>query len=71
LIAGDVVAVLDDIGARKVNYLGYSMGAAIGFLWYNTHPAQIFMGDTGSLSLGGALGTVAVLLKKELRFGGS
>ena len=42
------------------------VGAALGFLWYNTHPAQIFMGDTGSLSLGGALGTVAVLLKKEL-----
>jgi len=42
------------------------VGAALGFLWYNTHPAQIFMGDTGSLSLGGALGTVAILLKKEL-----
>jgi phospho-N-acetylmuramoyl-pentapeptide-transferase len=42
------------------------VGAALGFLWYNTHPAQIFMGDTGSLALGGALGTVAVLLKKEL-----
>ena len=42
------------------------VGASLGFLWYNTHPAQIFMGDTGSLSLGGALGTVAILLKKEL-----
>ena len=42
------------------------VGAALGFLWFNTHPAQIFMGDTGSLSLGGALGTIAVLLKKEL-----
>ncbi len=42
------------------------VGASLGFLWYNSHPAQIFMGDTGSLSLGGALGTVAVLLKKEL-----
>ncbi|MGD1048536.1 MAG: phospho-N-acetylmuramoyl-pentapeptide-transferase [Candidatus Krumholzibacteriaceae bacterium] len=42
------------------------VGAALGFLWFNTHPAQIFMGDTGSLALGGALGTVAVLLKKEL-----
>jgi phospho-N-acetylmuramoyl-pentapeptide-transferase len=41
-------------------------GAALGFLWFNTCPAQIFMGDTGSLALGGALGTVAVLLKKEL-----
>ena len=42
------------------------VGAALGFLWFNTHPARIFMGDTGSLALGGALGTVAVLLKSEL-----
>ncbi len=40
-------------------------GACIGFLWYNTHPAQVFMGDTGSLALGGALGVVAILLKSE------
>jgi phospho-N-acetylmuramoyl-pentapeptide-transferase len=37
----------------------------LGFLWYNTHPADLFMGDTGSLALGGALGTIAVLVKKE------
>ena len=42
------------------------VGAALGFMWYNSHPAQVFMGDTGSLSLGGALGVVAVLLKREL-----
>lgn len=41
------------------------MGAALGFLWYNAHPAQVFMGDTGSLAIGGALGTVAILLKSE------
>lgn len=41
-------------------------GAAIGFLWYNIYPAQVFMGDTGSLALGSALGTAAILLKKEL-----
>lgn len=41
------------------------MGACIGFLWFNTHPAQVFMGDTGSLALGGALGAVAILLKSE------
>ena len=41
-------------------------GAALGFLWFNAHPAEIFMGDTGSLSLGGAIGVVAVLIKKEL-----
>lgn len=40
-------------------------GACIGFLWFNTHPAQVFMGDTGSLALGGALGAVAILLKSE------
>ncbi|NIV72105.1 MAG: phospho-N-acetylmuramoyl-pentapeptide-transferase [Calditrichae bacterium] len=42
------------------------VGAAMGFLWYNTYPAEVFMGDTGSLALGGALGTVAMLIKKEL-----
>ena len=41
------------------------MGACIGFLWYNAHPAQVFMGDTGSLALGGALGAIAILLKSE------
>ncbi len=40
-------------------------GAAVGFLWYNAHPAQVFMGDTGSLALGGALGATAILLKSE------
>ncbi len=41
------------------------MGAAMGFLWYNAHPADVFMGDTGSLAIGGALGTVAILIKAE------
>jgi phospho-N-acetylmuramoyl-pentapeptide-transferase len=41
------------------------LGAAVGFLWFNAHPAQVFMGDTGSLAIGGALGTVAILLKAE------
>jgi len=41
------------------------IGAALGFLWYNSYPAQIFMGDTGSLALGGALGALAILIKKE------
>jgi phospho-N-acetylmuramoyl-pentapeptide-transferase len=40
-------------------------GATLGFLWYNSHPAQVFMGDTGSLALGGALGAIAILLKSE------
>ena len=41
------------------------MGACLGFLWFNAHPAKVFMGDTGSLALGGALGTMAILLKAE------
>jgi phospho-N-acetylmuramoyl-pentapeptide-transferase len=41
-------------------------GASLGFLWYNFHPAKIFMGDTGSLALGGALGTIAILSKTEI-----
>jgi phospho-N-acetylmuramoyl-pentapeptide-transferase len=42
------------------------LGAGLGFLWFNCYPASIFMGDVGSLALGGALGTVAILIKKEL-----
>ncbi|HXR96902.1 MAG TPA: phospho-N-acetylmuramoyl-pentapeptide-transferase [Terriglobales bacterium] len=45
---------------------GAMVGASIGFLWYNAHPAEIFMGDVGSLALGGAIGTVAILIKQEL-----
>ena len=45
---------------------GSMVGASIGFLWYNAHPAEIFMGDVGSLALGGAIGTVAVVIKEEL-----
>lgn len=41
------------------------VGAGLGFLWFNTYPAQVFMGDVGSLALGGALGTIAVLLRQE------
>jgi len=41
------------------------IGAALGFLWFNSFPAQVFMGDTGSLALGGAIGTLCILLKKE------
>jgi phospho-N-acetylmuramoyl-pentapeptide-transferase len=46
-------------------YCAALVGACIGFLWFNTHPAQVFMGDTGSLALGGALGAIAILLKSE------
>ncbi len=47
-------------------FCGAMMGSAIGFLWYNAHPAEVFMGDVGSLALGGAIGTVAVMIKQEL-----
>lgn len=50
-------------------YLSAFVGACIGFLWYNGHPAQVFMGDTGSLALGGVIGVSAVLLKRELLLG--
>ena len=46
-------------------YCAALLGAALGFLWFNAHPAQVFMGDTGSLALGGAFGTLAILLKME------
>jgi len=47
-------------------FCGALVGASLGFLWWNAHPADVFMGDVGSLALGGALGTVAVLIKQEL-----
>ena len=47
-------------------FCGALLGATIGFLWYNAHPAEVFMGDVGSLSLGGTLGTVAVIIKQEV-----
>ncbi|MBI3456015.1 MAG: phospho-N-acetylmuramoyl-pentapeptide-transferase [Candidatus Rokubacteria bacterium] len=47
-------------------FCGALMGASVGFLWFNSHPAEVFMGDVGSLALGGAIGTLAVLAKAEL-----
>jgi phospho-N-acetylmuramoyl-pentapeptide-transferase len=47
-------------------FCGALVGASLGFLWYNAHPAEIFMGDVGSLALGGTLGTVAVIIKQEV-----
>jgi phospho-N-acetylmuramoyl-pentapeptide-transferase len=47
-------------------FCGALMGASIGFLWFNAHPAEVFMGDSGSLALGGAIGTLAILSKSEL-----
>jgi phospho-N-acetylmuramoyl-pentapeptide-transferase len=65
-----VARYLDIAGFATVGelsiYCGAIVGAGIGFLWYNTYPAQVFMGDVGSLALGGGLGMVAVFTKNEL-----
>ncbi|MEN6358949.1 MAG: phospho-N-acetylmuramoyl-pentapeptide-transferase [Smithella sp.] len=54
-------------GAGELSvFCGAFMGAALGFLWFNAYPAEVFMGDVGSLSMGGALGTVAVITKQEI-----
>jgi phospho-N-acetylmuramoyl-pentapeptide-transferase len=54
-------------GAGELTILcGAMLGAGIGFLWYNAHPAELFMGDTGSLSLGAGLATIAVIIKQEI-----
>ncbi|NVD99139.1 phospho-N-acetylmuramoyl-pentapeptide-transferase [Massilia sp. BJB1822] len=47
-------------------FVGAMAGAGLAFLWYNTHPAQVFMGDVGALALGGALGTIAVIVRQEI-----
>jgi phospho-N-acetylmuramoyl-pentapeptide-transferase len=55
----------DPVGELTI-FCGALVGASLGFLWWNAHPAEVFMGDVGSLALGGALGTVAILIKQEL-----
>ncbi len=52
--------------AELTIFCGSLVGASLGFLWYNAHPAEMFMGDVGSLALGGAIGVVAVILKQEI-----
>ena len=49
-----------------VIFAGAFVGACVGFLWYNTYPAQVFMGDTGSLAIGGIIAAFAILIRKEL-----
>ena len=49
-----------------VIFMSAFVGSCVGFLWYNSYPAQVFMGDTGSLSLGGIIAVVAILIRKEL-----
>jgi len=71
-VSGNVVAsgylgILNLPGSGElVIFAACFLGACIGFLWYNAYPAQVFMGDTGSLTLGGIIGAMAILLRKEL-----
>src|SRR4029079_10244934 len=51
-----------------VVFCGALVGAGLGFLWFNTYPAQIFMGDVGALAIGAALGTIAVIVRQEIIF---
>jgi phospho-N-acetylmuramoyl-pentapeptide-transferase len=54
-------------GAGELTVFCLAMvGAAVGFLWFNAHPAEVFMGDVGSLALGGAIATVSLIIKKEV-----
>lgn len=63
----DYLNILYVRGAGEIAiFCGALLGASLGFLWFNAYPAQVFMGDVGSLSLGGALGTIAVIAKHEL-----
>ena len=66
-IIADYLKILFIPGSGElVIFCGALLGSSLGFLWYNAHPAEVFMGDVGSLSLGGALGTLAVVTKHEL-----
>jgi phospho-N-acetylmuramoyl-pentapeptide-transferase len=59
------IPYLPDVSELTI-FCGSMVGASLGFLWYNAHPAEVFMGDVGSLALGGAIGTIAVIIKQEL-----
>jgi phospho-N-acetylmuramoyl-pentapeptide-transferase len=62
-----LIPYVPDVGELLV-LVSAIIGAGVGFLWYNAYPAEIFMGDVGSLALGGGLGTIAVLTKNEFLF---
>ena len=59
------IQYLPQVGELTI-FSGAMVGASLGFLWYNAHPAEVFMGDVGSLALGGAIGTLSVIIKQEL-----
>jgi phospho-N-acetylmuramoyl-pentapeptide-transferase len=67
IIYSDYLNIMYLPGSGELSiFIAALIGAGLGFLWFNFYPAQIFMGDTGSLALGGALGIIAILIKKEL-----
>ncbi len=68
LIANYLFIPFNPLSGELIVFCGALIGAGIGFLWYNTYPAQIFMGDLGSLTLGAILGTLAVLIRHEIVF---
>jgi phospho-N-acetylmuramoyl-pentapeptide-transferase len=65
-VLADYLLLVNFPVAELTVFCGALVGASLGFLWFNAHPAEVFMGDVGSLALGGALGTVAILIKQEL-----
>jgi phospho-N-acetylmuramoyl-pentapeptide-transferase len=65
-IVADYLGIANVKGTAELTvFCGALVGASLGFLWFNAHPAEIFMGDVGSMALGGALGTIALLIKQE------
>ncbi len=67
IVQAGYLGIMHTPGSGEVAiFMSALVGALVGFLWYNSYPAQVFMGDTGSLTLGGIIGVSAVLLRKEL-----
>jgi len=66
-VAAGYLGIIHVGGAAELTvFCGAALGASLGFLWWNAHPAEVFMGDIGSMALGGSVGTVAVLMKQEV-----
>jgi len=66
-IVADYLGIANVKGSGELTvFCGAVVGASLGFLWFNSHPAEVFMGDVGSMAMGGALGTVAILIKQEI-----
>ena len=59
------IMYIPNLGELSI-FIGAMIGACVGFLWYNAYPAQVFMGDTGSLTLGGIIAALAIIVRKEL-----